>query len=202
VATYAAYKFDGMPSNSFVIHVSDFPPLLLALFHSPAVTWTVDQMNTVSSFVKNLTESLSSFEFNFSDGPDSSLINSLDGHGSFGQYDKQPPAAPPVALDDDDQVEPEEEDLDLQDEEDEDDDDDIPEPDNLRGSQRKEDYNTFMENNLLSLSKKWMEVRDLLKLVNKDNECLQLPSIVVIGSQSSGKSSVLEAIVGHEFLPK
>jgi dynamin-like GTPase MGM1, mitochondrial len=29
-----------------------------------------------------------------------------------------------------------------------------------------------------------------------------LPSIVVIGSQSSGKSSVLEAIVGHEFLPK
>jgi len=31
---------------------------------------------------------------------------------------------------------------------------------------------------------------------------LKLPSIVVIGSQSSGKSSVLEAIVGHEFLPK
>lgn len=31
---------------------------------------------------------------------------------------------------------------------------------------------------------------------------LTLPSIVVIGSQSSGKSSVLEAVVGHEFLPK
>lgn len=33
-------------------------------------------------------------------------------------------------------------------------------------------------------------------------ESLSLPSIVVIGSQSSGKSSLLEAIVGHEFLPK
>ena len=31
---------------------------------------------------------------------------------------------------------------------------------------------------------------------------IQLPSIVVIGSQSSGKSSVLESIIGHEFLPK
>ncbi|KAJ9065676.1 mitochondrial dynamin GTPase Msp1 [Entomophthora muscae] len=31
---------------------------------------------------------------------------------------------------------------------------------------------------------------------------MHLPSIVVIGSQSSGKSSVLEAIVGREFLPK
>ena len=34
------------------------------------------------------------------------------------------------------------------------------------------------------------------------SDALKLPSIVVIGSQSSGKSSVLEAIVGHEFLPK
>eukprot|EP00835_Amoeboradix_gromovi_P001084 NODE_43_length_28809_cov_0.237200.p3 type:complete len:781 gc:universal NODE_43_length_28809_cov_0.237200:25502-23160(-) len=31
---------------------------------------------------------------------------------------------------------------------------------------------------------------------------IQLPSIVVIGSQSCGKTSVLEAIIGHEFLPK
>ena len=29
-----------------------------------------------------------------------------------------------------------------------------------------------------------------------------LPSIVVIGGQSSGKSSVLEAIVGRDFLPR
>jgi len=39
-------------------------------------------------------------------------------------------------------------------------------------------------------------------LIRVDSDKLKLPSIVVIGSQSSGKSSVLEAIVGKEFLPK
>uniref|UniRef100_H3ATZ3 Dynamin-1-like protein n=2 Tax=Latimeria chalumnae TaxID=7897 RepID=H3ATZ3_LATCH len=33
-------------------------------------------------------------------------------------------------------------------------------------------------------------------------EVIQLPQIVVIGSQSSGKSSVLESIVGRDFLPR
>ncbi|PJF19611.1 Mgm1p [Paramicrosporidium saccamoebae] len=49
--------------------------------------------------------------------------------------------------------------------------------------------------------KKMIEVRNILKSAEMDNT-LNLPSIVVIGSQSSGKSSVLESIVGHEFLPK
>jgi dynamin 1-like protein len=31
---------------------------------------------------------------------------------------------------------------------------------------------------------------------------LELPQIVVVGSQSSGKSSVLEALVGRDFLPR
>ena len=31
---------------------------------------------------------------------------------------------------------------------------------------------------------------------------IDLPQIVVVGSQSSGKSSVLESIVGREFLPR
>lgn len=31
---------------------------------------------------------------------------------------------------------------------------------------------------------------------------LEIPQIVVIGSQSSGKSSILENIVGFEFLPR
>ncbi|KAJ3233171.1 dynamin-like GTPase mgm1 [Chytriomyces hyalinus] len=57
------------------------------------------------------------------------------------------------------------------------------------------------DQDLMILTKKLIEVRNLLKTVN-NNANLQLPSIVVIGSQSSGKSSVLEAIVGHEFLPK
>ena len=33
-------------------------------------------------------------------------------------------------------------------------------------------------------------------------EVIQLPQIIVVGSQSSGKSSVLEAIVGRDFLPR
>ncbi|KAI9324696.1 P-loop containing nucleoside triphosphate hydrolase protein [Zopfochytrium polystomum] len=58
------------------------------------------------------------------------------------------------------------------------------------------------DHELMILTKKLIEVRNLLKTVNVQNANLKLPSIVVVGSQSSGKSSVLEAIVGHEFLPK
>lgn len=55
---------------------------------------------------------------------------------------------------------------------------------------------------LMMLTRKLIEVRNILKSVDHEGDSLTLPSIVVIGSQSSGKSSVLEAIVGHEFLPK
>lgn len=55
---------------------------------------------------------------------------------------------------------------------------------------------------LMLLTRKLIEVRNILKSVDHESDSLTLPSIVVIGSQSSGKSSVLEAIVGHEFLPK
>lgn len=54
---------------------------------------------------------------------------------------------------------------------------------------------------LMLLTKKLIEIRSILLSIGQ-SESLTLPSIVVIGSQSSGKSSVLEAIVGHEFLPK
>jgi hypothetical protein len=56
-------------------------------------------------------------------------------------------------------------------------------------------------NDLMLLTKKLIEIRSILLSIDHD-DALRLPSIVVIGSQSSGKSSVLEAIVGHEFLPK
>lgn len=49
--------------------------------------------------------------------------------------------------------------------------------------------------------RKMLEIREILKAADLDSK-YQLPRIVVIGSQSSGKSSVLERIVGHEFLPK
>ncbi|KAI9678682.1 MAG: dynamin-like GTPase mgm1 [Caeruleum heppii] len=57
------------------------------------------------------------------------------------------------------------------------------------------------DDQMMLLTKKMIEIRSLLQTVGQ-SEALTLPSIVVIGSQSSGKSSVLEAIVGHEFLPK
>lgn len=63
------------------------------------------------------------------------------------------------------------------------------------GGEAKDDHQ------LLQLTKKLIEIRSVLLSVDQ-SDALKLPSIVVIGSQSSGKSSVLEAIVGHEFLPK
>jgi hypothetical protein len=58
-----------------------------------------------------------------------------------------------------------------------------------------------MQNGLMHLTRKLIEIRSMLLSIDQ-SDALKLPSIVVIGSQSSGKSSVLEAIVGHEFLPK
>ena len=57
------------------------------------------------------------------------------------------------------------------------------------------------DDQMMMLTKKMIEIRSMLNTVGQSG-ALTLPSIVVIGSQSSGKSSVLEAIVGHEFLPK
>ncbi|KAI0783606.1 P-loop containing nucleoside triphosphate hydrolase protein [Abortiporus biennis] len=60
---------------------------------------------------------------------------------------------------------------------------------------------TDAPNGLMHLTRKLIEIRSMLLSIDQ-SEALKLPSIVVIGSQSSGKSSVLEAIVGQEFLPK
>ena len=57
------------------------------------------------------------------------------------------------------------------------------------------------DDQMMLLTRKMIEIRSLLHTIGQ-SESLTLPSIVVVGSQSSGKSSVLEAIVGHEFLPK
>ncbi|KZT57938.1 hypothetical protein CALCODRAFT_523823 [Calocera cornea HHB12733] len=57
------------------------------------------------------------------------------------------------------------------------------------------------QDGLMHLTRKLIEIRSILLSIDQ-SDSLKLPSIVVIGSQSSGKSSVLEAIVGHEFLPK
>ena len=38
-------------------------------------------------------------------------------------------------------------------------------------------------------------------MINVRNQ-IEMPQIVVVGSQSTGKSSVLESIVGKDFLPR
>lgn len=65
----------------------------------------------------------------------------------------------------------------------------------------RSDTEMARDDQMMVLTKKMIEIRGILQTVGQSN-ALTLPSIVVIGSQSSGKSSVLEAIVGHEFLPK
>ena len=52
--------------------------------------------------------------------------------------------------------------------------------------------------------KKLLHIQSILEKLNESgvDTHIHLPSIVVIGSQSSGKSSVLESLIGHEFLPK
>ncbi|KAF7718916.1 Dynamin superfamily protein, mitochondrial [Penicillium ucsense] len=65
----------------------------------------------------------------------------------------------------------------------------------------RSDKEILEDDQMMILTRKMIEIRNILQSVGQSGT-LTLPSIVVIGSQSSGKSSVLEAIVGHEFLPK
>ena len=46
------------------------------------------------------------------------------------------------------------------------------------------------------------KLQDVFNATSMDPGVLDLPQIVVIGSQSSGKSSVLENTVGRDFLPR
>eukprot|EP00658_Telonema_sp_P-2_P037755 TRINITY_DN2713_c0_g2_i1.p1 TRINITY_DN2713_c0_g2~~TRINITY_DN2713_c0_g2_i1.p1 ORF type:complete len:362 (+),score=105.69 TRINITY_DN2713_c0_g2_i1:30-1088(+) len=48
------------------------------------------------------------------------------------------------------------------------------------------------------------KLQEVLGIVGKLHlgQAVDLPQIVVVGSQSAGKSSVLENLVGHEFLPR
>jgi vacuolar protein sorting-associated protein 1 len=54
-----------------------------------------------------------------------------------------------------------------------------------------------LSNNLRSVISLVDKLRDI-----KLESYIQLPKIVVVGSQSSGKSSLIEQIVGLDFLPR
>ncbi|RLV96301.1 Dynamin-like GTPase MGM1 mitochondrial [Spathaspora sp. JA1] len=83
-------------------------------------------------------------------------------------------------------------------------DEEIEEESELEEPEEEEDDEDFetdeTHDHMLNLTRQMIEIRNLLASIDHDG--IRLPSIVVIGSQSSGKSSVLESIVGQEFLPK
>ncbi|KAK3021323.1 hypothetical protein RJ639_045831 [Escallonia herrerae] len=45
-------------------------------------------------------------------------------------------------------------------------------------------------------------LQDIFARVGDSSAAMELPQVAVVGSQSSGKSSVLEALVGRDFLPR
>jgi hypothetical protein len=54
---------------------------------------------------------------------------------------------------------------------------------------------------LIDNLRKFINIIDKLRDIGLEKH-IQLPRIVVLGSQSSGKSSLLESIVGIDFLPR
>lgn len=46
-----------------------------------------------------------------------------------------------------------------------------------------------------------IKLQDAFNAIDAKNT-IELPQIVVVGAQSTGKSSVLESIVGKDFLPR
>ena len=73
---------------------------------------------------------------------------------------------------------------------------------NMDDDDDENDLTDTTQDEMLNLTKQMIEIRSILSKIDSTSSHLTLPSIVVIGSQSSGKSSVLEAIVGKDFLPK
>lgn len=86
-------------------------------------------------------------------------------------------------------------------EEEEEEDLELLEDDDETSDEEEQRQREMLEDQMLNLTRQMIEIRNILLNVNGATD-LRLPSIVVIGSQSSGKSSVLESIVGQEFLPK
>ncbi|KAG2490563.1 hypothetical protein HYH03_010957 [Edaphochlamys debaryana] len=66
------------------------------------------------------------------------------------------------------------------------------------GRQQEEGAGDTLGNSLIPIVNK---LQDIFAQVTVDLK-LDLPQVVVVGSQSSGKSSVLEALVGRDFLPR
>ena len=58
----------------------------------------------------------------------------------------------------------------------------------------------FTESNILS-NKEILKVASILNSSYIDNHLIDLPKLVVVGTQSSGKSSLLNSLIGMDILP-
>lgn len=67
------------------------------------------------------------------------------------------------------------------------------------GGSRAESSNAYGMELLIPVVNKLQEV---FNTTGTSSDCIQLPQIVVLGDQSSGKSSLLESLVGKPFLPR
>ncbi|WEJ94217.1 mitochondrial dynamin GTPase Msp1 [Yamadazyma tenuis] len=149
-----------------------------------ASSYTSDKFSSLKDFTTNWLDKSSDFLKNFSD-QNTTKTSGDEGGGNGGDGDTTTAlgaTAAAVAVSSDEQ-------------EDEDDEGELEEFELDEADE--DDTNSQM----LNLTKQMIEIRNIVSQVDDSNH-LKLPSIVVIGSQSSGKSSVLESIVGHEFLPK
>ncbi|CAK9441155.1 uncharacterized protein LODBEIA_P50240 [Lodderomyces beijingensis] len=158
-----------------------------------ASTYTQDKISAIKDFADGVFDRTGDFFKSMSTGGENG--SSGGGGGGGGENDTATAlgataAAVGLSADEDTDEETAAEDEDEAEtliEEDDDDDDD------LESQEETHDH-------MLNLTRQMIEIRNLLASIDHDG--IQLPSIVVIGSQSSGKSSVLESIVGQEFLPK
>ncbi|EXC32997.1 Dynamin-related protein 3A [Morus notabilis] len=57
------------------------------------------------------------------------------------------------------------------------------------------------ESSLYEIHHPWNKLQDIFAQLGSQST-IELPQVAVVGSQSSGKSSVLEALVGRDFLPR
>lgn len=71
---------------------------------------------------------------------------------------------------------------------------------NLRFLQRRVRQREIAAEDMEALIPVVNKLQDVFNTVGSDS--IQLPQIVVVGGQSSGKSSVIESLVGRSFLPR
>ncbi|GMG41543.1 unnamed protein product [Ambrosiozyma monospora] len=158
-----------------------------------ATNYTTDQLGRVKDIAGDLADGFNGFidgiidaAANASDGGANASKSGSESSGSGGNGNGAAVggSAAAIALSSD---EDEEEELVLEEDDEED--------------EEEEEQADDTDDDMVNLTRQMIEIRSILLNVNGSN-ALRLPSIVVVGSQSSGKSSVLESIVGQEFLPK